>query len=325
MKNLWFLGFVAVSLSASIVVPAQEPDALAQETERWAQEQRRHLARLLEIQFERIRTEGTWVSIPDAMLAEDPEFTLRMLSAYEDDESSRVRTQSVWQARRLALLSRGPFRQEAVSRLVRALQDPDVTVWRTAARHLKSFQRSDFTDESKAIIHRLLSDDHRRLDIIWVVGAAGMREELPRLKSLLVDESKYMTGFQSGKWWASVSWAARLARARMGVQEDVQRAIELVELEQDPTTRVTRLLRHLAYTRQPAAFESIAKYLESEERLPPLKSNDPGTSFVQYAMDVLAENLPGFPAKRHNIGAHTGAEIVRAREWINKRTLLENE
>lgn len=111
----------------------------------------------------------------------------------------------------------------------------------------------------------------------------------------------------------------------MGVEEDALRAIELVEREKDAGIRVSTLLRHLGYTRQPAAFEYIAKYLDSEGRVPPVKRNDPGTLYAQYAMDVLAYNLPGFPAKKENIGGHTRAEMDQARAWMRNHSWQPND
>lgn len=307
MKCISFFAFVSILLSTSMV-------ALAQDSHR-------DLADRMSDMFGKRQEREAVDSIPGKVLAEQPERALDLLVPYEQHDSARIRWVAYAHYWSLGVSSPDPgIRQQVTSRLVDACNDPDSLVWQYASRRLLSFEEADFTDDSKAVLHRLLRDDRlRRKDIIWVVGVADMREELPTLKSFLVDESKHMTSSRSGKWYGGPSWPARLARARMGVQEDVQRAIELVELEEDPVTRVTRLLKHLGYTHQPAAFEYIATYLDSEERLPRVKDTVPGTLCAQYAMDVLAQNLPGFPAKRDNIGAHTQAEIIRAREWMKSR------
>lgn len=305
MTCISFFAVVSILLSTSMVVSAQAPQP--------------DLADRMSDMFRKRQEREPVDSIPGKVLAEQPERSLDLLAPYERHDSARIRRVAYAHCFSLGVSTTDPeIRREVTLRLVHACADSDGLVWQHAAKWLRSFEEHDFMEDSKVLLHKLLMDDPPRRDIVLVVGVAEMREDLPRLKLLLVDEP---VAWKSGP--GSVSWSARLARARMGSQEDVRRAIELVKLEKDPIIRVGKLLRALAYTRQPVALEYIATFLDSDGRFPPLKKNDPGILYAQYAMDALARYVPSFPAKTDNIGVHTQADIIRAREWMKSRSSRE--
>jgi len=235
------------------------------------------------------------------------------LEQYRNDTSDRVR----WEAYTLLWLvgERSDTltkRQEIVYKLLEGLNDEEDVVRSSIAEWLHSFKANDFSDMSKQLLHNKLSafsgeahtNGHLQKSIILLVGVAEMKSELPRLEKLLIDETTVDPNTGQRYWWATLSWAARKARARMGVKEDIERCIELVESESDITERITRLIRKdLQYVRQPEVVEYLREYLESEEELPPLRpkgSTEPlgrGVAFSQYAAATLAEMLVGFPVK----------------------------
>ncbi|NOT00532.1 MAG: hypothetical protein HOP29_07880 [Phycisphaerales bacterium] len=209
-------------------------------------------------------------------------------------------------------------RRQSVTLLIQATIDAEPLVWQHACDDLLEFQPTDFDDAAKTAMATMLNGDAPKREIVRLVGVAELRDEMPRLESLLIDESKFETGAQAGRWYGTVGWAARLARARMGSDADLRRAIDLLENESEHVTRVTVLLRDLAYIRRPAAFAHIGKYLDDDAELPPTKTGVPGTPYAQYAIDVLAGTVGEFPVARKYVGAYTNDEIAVGRAWMQR-------
>jgi len=277
-------------------------------------------ARFMEIaRKERAREDGV-NTIPGSVLAAQPEVALRELRLYEQDPSPRVRWQVYAHYWSLGVSTdRRDIRRAVTEKLLLATDD-------FAAERLLSFEEEDFGPRARILLRQMLAPDPKETTkdattywhLVLVAGIAQMREEIPHLGTFLFDELAPRANAGARMSYGRVGWAARLARARMGVEEDVARAIEVVEAESDPGYRVTSLLRRLGYIRHPAAFAAIAKYLESEERLPRVKDNVPGAEFAQYAMEVLAESVPDFPVPRKYL-AYTQEDIQQARVWMDSR------
>lgn len=266
--------------------------------------------------------------VPGSVLAAQPETALRELQAYEQDPSDRVRWTVYAHYWSLGVSTdRLDIRQAVTEKLLLATSDSAGGGY--TAERLQSFEEEDFGPRVRTLLRQMLAEDPKRTTkdattyrhLVLVAGIAQLRDEIPHLGTFLYDELA-----EVGKpgWWGRIGWAARLARARMGVEEDVVRAIQVVEAESDPVVRVARLLRDLAYTRHPAAIAAIGKYLESEERLPQVKDTAPGAQYAQYAMEVLAENVPGFPVAKKGQGAYTLADLAAAKRWAEGFNKDEN-
>jgi hypothetical protein len=246
----------------------------------------------------------------------DPKVVLKTTAPYEKDPSPEVRHLAytlTWEAGRRGDAA---VRQQALERQLDAVADPSPLVSQHAAKRVLDFPADAFTDKSKAALRTRLAEPAPRREIVLAAGLAGLRDELPRLEALLIDESAYERGPHSGRWYGTSGWAARLARARLGVDADTARAIELVEAEPDVVTRVTLLLKDLGYTRQPAALTKVREYLDSDERLPSTKPTAPGTPYAQYAIDVLAQYVDDFPVGRREPGLYSENQITAARDWM---------
>lgn len=300
--NWWMLIFIAYFLIIRIT---------------FAQESRNDIANTLSTMMNNIRNEKP-VTNSKKMLAEDPNIVLELLTTYEKDGSPRVRERAyalIWQ---IAKPHPNPkVRQEATSRLLNGLKDPEPLVWQQSSKYLSDFNSEDFSENTRVDIRQFLNEKEPRREIIRIVGIANMQEEMEMLEKLLIDEPKYETGLQSGRWYGTVGWAARLARARMGSKVDISRAIELVEAEPDDIVRVTVLLKDIAYIRQPEAIKLLHKYLESDKRLPSVKPSIPGTGYSQYALDLLAQLIKDFPVKSVGPGGYSQSEIDLARKWMS--------
>jgi hypothetical protein len=87
--------------------------------------------------------------------------------------------------------------------------------------------------------------------------------------------------------------------------------------EQEIVTRATKLFGDLAYTRQPAAFDELTRYLGSEERLPQLKDTVPGTPEALHAAREIAAHVAGAPIEPDDVGEN---EIDAMRRWAEAQS-----
>ncbi len=102
----------------------------------------------------------------------------------------------------------------------------------------------------------------------------------------------------------------------MGVEDDMNRCIKIVESETDEGMRLTRRLDELAYVRTPQIFAHLRKkYLDSERELPSVRGWGKGVSYAQHAAALLAKVLPDFPVKKH-VGGFSEQDIQICRKWM---------
>lgn len=259
----------------------------------------------------------------DKLEAADPQDVLATLAPYEKD--------SEWSVRHMAhiIIARvadahpiTQVRREVATRLVRAqLSGTD----KGAGRLLMNFTAKDFNDESKALIRQALAEANIAKvggdPSIWLCAVANMQEELPRLKQLLIDELAYSTDPKmrhSPKWYFTSGWAARLARARMGVKADIEKCLKLVDTIESVDKKVTILLHDVGYIRQPAAIEYLKKYFLSDLRLS--ARGGIGEPVAKYLMPILADCLRDFPVESREGRTYTDEEIDLCRKWMSGRT-----
>lgn len=266
------------------------------------------------------------IRITDEQLKEaDPHKVLALLAPYEKDSEWPVRHMTHYYIFRVANIHpTTQVRQEVAKRLVEAeINGTD----RGACRLLMDFAAKDFNEQSKALIRQALVHANKGVvggdPSVWLCGVANMKDQLPVLKEFLIDEVAYsndpnMKHFP--KWYYTTCWSARLARARMGVKEDIQKCIELAEAEQDSTERVLRILPQIGYIRQPEAIKYLHKYLESKKRLPPINPIHPGELYASRVMHILAKSLRNYPVKRKKARNYTQEEIDLCRKWMSEQT-----
>jgi hypothetical protein len=249
----------------------------------------------------------------------DPQMILELLKKYYEDPSDRVRHEAILLARRIAKQKPDPgIRQEVLTRLINGLSDPSPLVHQYAGEFLLDFKSDEFTQAHKSVIKHLLNKEKPTHDLLLIVGVAGMKDETARLEKLLIDETKYETGNHVGKWYGTVGWAARLARARMGNKADIDRAIKVVESETDPDSRIF-LLKYLAYIRQPEVIEILKKYLDSDEATPKRSIDVLQMPYAQIGIDLLADSIVNFPVTKREAGLYSKSDIELARKWMRNK------
>ena len=297
-------------------------------------EEKSDIAALLKAQLEQARGSAREptvdIRITDGMLrAADPQQVLAILAPYEQDSEWPVRHMAHLIIVRVANIHPiTQIRQEVARRLVEAeFNGTD----RGTHKLLLNYTAKDFNEQSKALICKALGQQANIGRVggdpsIWLCGIANLQDQLPRLKELLMDEVAYRTDRKtrhSTKWYYSSAWAARLARARMGIKQDIERCLALIQQEIDGNKN-WRLLRHLGYIRQPEAIESLKGYFLSNLRLPRTNPGMEGEAYSHYLMPILEDNLLNWPVRstpiQRSARVYSEEEIRLCKEWMSEQT-----
>jgi hypothetical protein len=261
----------------------------------------------------------------------DPQRVLSLLAEYEKDAHLGVRHSVYYYEYAIATAHPQPeVRHEVGERLVRAVVDPNDRRMRAkATKFVLSFTSEDFSDAAKGMLRSALLRKNVHFSEVLVCGVADMKEQLGQLQALVIDELAYAeeakrTG--NKEWYYTTGWAARLARARMGVTEDIERCIKLVddEIEQGGYfegrvgTPVTQLLRDIAYIRQAPAIEYLQRQLGSSRKLWGAHG-DPSEPVASYVLDLLADCLKDFPIEKRPGRWYSPEEIEQVQNWMGQQ------
>ena len=285
---------------------------------------------------------------------------LPFLEEYIADANERVRWQSYCSMILVALDSNDVVaRQGIVYKLLTRMRDDVVRNSAYLASRLLQFETADFSGEAKRLVQQQFQRaldggmTYEARDIFLLVGVADLKSELPRLKQFIEEREQKLRSYRAREveelqeslrgsssgpsggqqrwlerqWWqGTLVWAALRARARMGVKDDIERCIQLVDSHPNEDYKVGKPLRDLVYVRQPEVVDYIYDYLKSDRKTP----DDPpcvlGEAYASRAVRALSEMLRGFPARRDLVHADTGT-IERCREWMaeQKQKQLEAE
>ena len=276
------------------------------------------------IESARVRENPPAIKITDEQIkAADPNKILEDLLSYEKDQDSRVRSRTHRFIVRVANLHPDNVivRQEVTKRLVMAEFDMSDR----GAYRMMNLTAKDFNNQSKTLIRQALINANLGKTggdpSVWLCGIANIQEELPQLKEFLIDEedydknSKYMK-----KWYYTTAWTARLARARMGVKEDIEKCISLLESEiKKNPYEIHSMLNYLEYIRQPESIKCLESYLNSDLRLPRTNPDEPGELISNYIIEILIDNLENFPIKKNVLRAYSPEQIDIARKWMSEQ------
>ena len=259
------------------------------------------------IESGRIREYPPEIKISDEQLREaDPKKIMEILVTYETDPCGMVQYFTYNYEGKLADLHKEPeVRQKVALHLVKAIISS--YSYTNVYEKLLTFTKADFNDDAKGLIRTALAKDNPSRNVIRICGVADMKDEIPRLQNIIDRTSNY-----------NLFWTAHLAKARMGVKEDINEYINYVESITDQNERVKRRLPNVGYIRQPEAIEYLKKYLESDGRLPPV-DNRPGPTYASRVVHILAESLENFPIKQKDARNYTDEEIELCRKWMSEQ------
>jgi hypothetical protein len=253
----------------------------------------------------------------------------------------------------------GEERVEIVTWLMEMFREQYETTCRTGpdmGHHLLAFSRaSDYSPAAKEILRELFlhvadgtcENPYYIRDILLLVGIADMRSELPCLQELIerwdeplreryqrsVDEAQMGVDRSEGKvfqddlkrlrkttyWQDTTLWTALLVCARMGVQEDIDRCIEMAESHPNPDYRSIRLFGELAYVCRPEVVEYLARYPDNDER-PSFRASDVIVmSYAQSAAKAIRKMLDGTPV-RFPYSTPSRKDIEALKTWMTEQT-----
>jgi hypothetical protein len=232
------------------------------------------------------------------------------------DSELRVRLAATMLIRRAGLMSTDKVeRQKVVGKLLDyGLKNPGREDG--ILKDLLSFQAVDYSEAAKEVLQKELSTSPEYTTIL-LVGAADVKSALPALKAIVNEVNEPLKPFDiDSKASHSHAFAALMARARMGVKEDVKRCIEMVEAHPDEEYRVIVLLKRLSYVRQPEVVEYLKKYLFMDN-LEPGPENLSRMTYAQRAAMALAQMLRGFPGNPEYGGNQE--TIEQCRKWMAKQ------
>jgi hypothetical protein len=261
--------------------------------------------------------------VDDKDLAEaDANEMISFLESYKKDNDFLIKQIAFKSELRLAALHKQniSLRQKIVDDVVDAQMEPNQTLNPHPYIWLMEFRAKDFREQTKTKIFDELKKKPSK-QIIEICGVADIKEGLPLLKNMLIDEIAYATDPNQGaQWYLTIGWSARLARARMGVKEDINRCIELAEpeLNKKPPS-VLRLFNDMGYIRQPEAIDFLMRYIFSDERIGEVSPPIPGEPVASYVMGILVDCLENFPIKKREERGYTQEEIEQCRKWMSEQ------
>ncbi len=258
---------------------------------------------VLDRYFESVRDRGEALRLDLSEVAADDAAAIALLDSYVVNESHRVRWQAASLLYDVGKSSRDcGIRTQVTDRLARLAFDKDVG--QSVSKWLLNFEEDDFSRQAKNLLSNEIRMGNQDRNLVYVAGVAGLHD----LEGLLRDRAD------------RGSLDAMFALIRMGDETRIDAAIVRVDREPNHVSRSTILLERLAYTRHPKAYRYIGTFLNSDERLPQVKNNVPGTPVAQRAMDILVREVPGCPigTDGHVRYSYTREEIAIVRDWLRE-------
>jgi hypothetical protein len=224
--------------------------------------------------------------------------------------------------RLIALIGRRSAEKEARTLAAKALlsyaSGDRKVAGRQALDNLLQFSKDDFPPKSDAQIEKLVRAEQPLPEALLLAGIVEVRSVIDDLKALTKVKYEGNEEFAFG----NPAWSAHLALGRLGEADSTKHCVQAIEAEKDIVQRV-RHFGELAFIGNSETAKVITRYLSSDERLPQVKITVPGTKVAQYALDVMAESIEGFPIKSERGPSYTEAQLSEARKWVKEQKQLK--
>jgi len=181
----------------------------------------------------------------------------------------------------------------------------------SALHALTKFRKADFPPKGGEAVAKFVREIGPSEAALILAGLLDVKEVTDNLKGLA-------TPVAGQSPFLNPQWSANLALARLGDAAAAKHCVATVAGEKDTAQR-TRHFEELAYTRQEVALKGLIEQLKSDELLPALKPNLPGSPLSHYALSVLAETVVDFPVKGSNVHLYTAEQLAAARKWATEK------
>ena len=241
---------------------------------------------------------------------------------YVNDTNPQVRRMAQFLMLKAGAISNKKDERQAVVDKLLPMVDEGPFYADISSALLSSYRTEDFSEAAKEILrNKLTSSKYIKDRIVLLVGLADIKSELPELKGL-VDQLQEPLKPLSRKPAHRLAFAALMARARMGVKEDIQRCIEIVESHPNEKEKLQVLFDKITYIRQPEIVDYLKAYFFMD-KIDPGPHERLGMPYAQRIGIYLSQMLPDFPWLKPT-GKEKDADfddwVKYNREWLNKQT-----
>lgn len=274
---------------------------------------------MLDNYMQQIRT-VEYANSPDKAMysQENAPLLLNLLGNYYSESLPKVRLQACYLTYKAAKnVSNAGQKQNAVMVLVNGLKDPDSGNVGIIASWLTDYKKEDFNQEAKDSLESILKRKTLYRDkIVKLVAFVGLANQVEYIKSGLSNGI-----FQTTK----EKWAAHLALARLGVEEEIDFCLDIVKSQGVNDDVIYELVPDLIYTRQQKCFDYIIELLQSKARNC-MSANPESTQKIMCGyriMEYLAPVIKDFPLEADSTGDLVVDDYEKAlidlRAWFTKK------
>ena len=218
--------------------------------------------------------------------------------------------------------------QQLVDEMVRWLCDTQQPPSGNIAKLLRRMSSMHFSEDAKKKLLEELAKavtdtayyGYKLKHLILIIGVADIPEALPLLAQKAYkptdDPKEILAKIHIATW--PYAWDAPRARARMGVKEDIELCIKVVDATEDKRDLTSHLFGHLTYIRRPESVEYAKTYLFSDEIVDYDAKDIVEATYARVATGALAGMLEGFPIEPGHFPI-TDEDIAKCREWMRGR------
>lgn len=191
-------------------------------------------------------------------LQESSDELFACLQKYYLDTLPKIRLKAYYIAYKVGLNYDSGSKNYAINKLVSGCKDDDSGIVGSCLSWLSTFKKNDFEETAIDSISILLERKIAHLDkLLRLIGFLNLKENVRHIQNMLIaNDLNSETNI----------WAARLALARMGEQEQIDYILDKVKGLHLNDDVVYNILPDLIYTRQKKLLDYLIEILQSDEK-----------------------------------------------------------
>jgi len=261
---------------------------------------------------------GRSVTLPAGIFQPANEKVILQTSVgYLSDSVDAVRSAAIYVIKSAGLMSKkADYRQQCVLYLLQACSDKNSGNSGQASNYLTQFNPSDFNPSARDSLRKLLQANTPHIaNIIKLAGFVQLTDMIS-----YISDAIYV---QPPKWKKKDAWAAHLALARMGVEDEIDYCLNRVKKIPLNDDVVYNLLPDLIYIRQKPVYDYLVSLLYIDEKLCNPADPDAETKILcgYRIMEMLATEIKNFPLPVQPSGDIDTDDYHKAlmtlRQWFN--------